>query len=592
MDSIIFTNKAQCQDCNRCVRKCPVKAIKVENAQASVDANKCIHCGTCIRECPQQAKHYRRDVYKAKELLTGGSKVAVSLAPSFAGIYDKWQWHRLPSALRKLGFDYIAETSTGAFFSAKATKEEYVNSKSSQIATACPAIVSYIEKYKPEKVSNLVKIVSPMIAHAKYLKELFANKGEDIKIVFIGPCTAKKAEAEREEFAGLVDVALTFQELDEWLIDEGIKYEELEESNFDEKAPDIAKLFPLMGGLIKTAEMDADIHSYNIINVSGINEITEAFDLIDSTPDTDFLIDPLFCSQGCLNGPGIDTKYNIFERRRHLLQYKDAAESIDCPTSGYDIDYHTEFDTTIGINTNKFTEAEIAQVLAKTGEADHTKRLNCGACGYDSCREKAIAVLEGMAETEMCLPYVRRIAESRKNKLFETTPNGVVILDYRYNIINMNPAFRKFFICSQSIVGKPISYLMDPEPFVKLVADETDQVMELTVKHDNYNVVCHQILYKLPEESLIVGIFVNITKNVADNTQLAELREKTISQAQELLNHQIDMAQNFAKLLGETAARGEALVDNLMKMSQDQNSNDNNSNKKNGNWLWDIYTTK
>ena len=197
-----------------------------------------------------------------------------------------------------------------------------------------------------------------------------------------------------------------------------------------------------------------------------------------------------------------------------------------------------------------------------------------------------------MAETEMCLPYVRRIAESRKNKLFETTPNGVVILDYRYNIINMNPAFRKFFICSQSIVGKPISYLMDPEPFVKLVADETDQVMELTVKHDNYNVVCHQILYKLPEESLIVGIFVNITKNVADNTQLAELREKTISQAQELLNHQIDMAQNFAKLLGETAARGEALVDNLMKMSQDQNSNDNNSNRKNGNWLWDIYTTK
>ncbi len=592
MDSIIFTNKAQCQDCNRCVRKCPVKAIKVENAQASVDSDKCITCGTCIRECPQHAKHYRRDTFKAKELLISGTKVAVSLAPSFAGIYDKWKWLRLPSALRKLGFDYIAETSTGAYFSAKATKDEYLKAKTSLIATACPAIVSYIEKYRPEKVPHLVQIVSPMVAHAKYLKQAFENNNEEIKIVFIGPCTAKKAEAERPEFAGLVDVVLTFQELDEWMHDEGINLEELEESGFDEKAPHVAKLFPLMGGLIKTAEMDADIHSYNIINVSGIDEIMESFDLIESTPDTDFLIDPLFCSQGCLNGPGVNTEYNIFERRRHLLQYRDSSVSIDAPSTGNDLDYHTAFNTDIGLSQNKYTEAEIAAVLAKTGESDFHKRPNCGACGYNSCREKAIAVLDGMAETEMCLPYVRRIAESRKNKLFETTPNGVVILDYRYNIINMNPAFRKFFICSQSIVGKPISYLMDPEPFVKLVAGEDDEVMEITVKHDNYNIVSHQIMYKLPEENLIVGIFVNITKNVSDNTQLAELREKTISQAQELLNHQIDMAQNFAKLLGETAARGEALVDNLMKMSEDTNSKDNNRTNKGGNWLWDIYTTK
>lgn len=585
MNSIIFTNKAECRDCNRCVRKCPVKAIRMKDGQASIDESRCIYCGTCVRECPQKAKHFRYDLVIAKNILKQYSKVAVSIAPSYAGVYEKWQWERIASALRKLGFAYIAETAMGAFYTAKATKNVLQNSDKSLIASACPAVVNYIEKYKPESIPNLVEIISPMIAHSKYLKE---KLGTEWKIIFIGPCVAKKAEAERKEYEGLIDAVLTFKELNEWFAEEDIKLEEMEESGFNEYSPAIARTFPLMSGLTKTADIEYDIHSCDVISVTGFEEISEAVKLIEKNPSKPILIDPLFCTQGCINGPAIECSLNVFERRHLLLEYA----QLDLPKTvppELKADLSAEFHIKDTVEFPHYSEEEINRVLDKTGNSDPKNRLNCGACGYNSCREKAIAVLNGMAEIEMCLPYVRRMAESQKNKLFETSPNGIVILDYKYNILNMNPAFRKFFICSPSTLGKSISYIMDPEPFIKLMTSEIDKY-ECTMEHTNYNIITHQIIYKLPEENLIVGIFVNITKNIADKSQLDSLREQTLRQAQELLNHQIDMAQNIAKFLGESAARGESLVDNLMKLSEDKNSKDNNS--KNGKQIWDIYTTK
>ncbi len=370
--------------------------------------------------------------------------------------------------------------------------------------------------------------------------------------------------------------------------EEEIKFDEMEESGFNEYAPAAAKIFPLMSGLTKTADIEYDIHSCDVISVTGYEETAEAIKLIERNPDKPILIEPLFCTQGCINGPAIDTKLNIFERRHLLLEYAQADyPKIEPPPLNFDMT--TKFSIKDKVEMPKYSEEEINSILEKTGNSDPKNRLNCGACGYNSCREKAIAVLNGMAEIEMCLPYVRRMAESQKNKLFETSPNGIVILDYKYNILNLNPAFRKFFICSQSTVGKPISYIMDPEPFVRLMTSEAD-IIECTAEHTNYNIVCHQIIYRLPEENLIVGIFVNITKNIADKSQLDSLREQTLRQAQELLNHQIDMAQNIAKFLGESAARGESLVDNLMKLSEDKNAKDNKS--KDGKQIWDIYTTK
>lgn len=594
MDSIVFTNKAQCQDCNRCVRHCPVKAIKIENAQASVVPERCIHCGTCVRECPQHAKHFRNDIFKVKDMLEEGYPIIVSLAPSFAGTFKDNEWFKVPAILRELGFTLITETSMGAYFVAFETRKEYENSGNTRLATACPAVVSFIEKYHPDMIPYLSPVVSPMIAHAKYLREKYGNDFENMKIVFIGPCIAKKAEAERPEFAGLVDAVLTFQELHEWIAEEGMDISSFDDEDFDEPSPDLAKLFPLMGGLIKTANMNPDPHSYSVIDVTGPEEVNAVLDVAKSENDKHIIIEPLFCSQGCINGPAADDgEESVFTRRNRLLRYQkqQSAKSLENPQIADSVSLKTTFAQDPKINRSKYSDEQIAEILAKTGESRLDKRLNCGACGYNSCLDKAIAVLDGMAEIEMCVPYVRHIAEAQRNKLFDTTPNGVLILDYNYNIVSMNPAFKKYFLCSESVVGKPVSYLMDPEPFVRLVAQKEKQISEQIVKHDTYNLVCRQIIYKLEEEKQIIGIFVNITKNIADKTQLEDLKTQTVKQAQELLNHQIDMAEKFAKLLGESAAQGEVLVDNLMRLSDDTSSNDN-TNEADTNRLWNSYTQK
>ena len=235
--------------------------------------------------------------------------------------------------------------------------------------------------------------------------------------------------------------------------------------------------------------------------------------------------------------------------------------------------------------------------VGKDGKSRPEDQLNCGACGYSSCREKAIAVVRGMAEVEMCIPYMKNLAERRTDRIIETSPNGIVILDERLNILSMNPTFKKFFMCSEAVCGKRISYLMDPDPFEKLASGDKDK-LELVVKHDRYNIICHQILYVLPEERQYVGIFVNITNSQANQTKLDHLRVQTIAQARELLEHQISMAQKMGQFLGESTARGEALVEKLMEMADEESENrENNASngrpgKKGKNWLWDTYTSK
>src|ERR1035438_5199388 len=201
---VIFTNEARCRDCYRCVRVCPVKAIKVVHNQASVDPSRCLHCGTCVRECPQGAKTYRRDRKEVEALLRSGRFTALSLAPAFAGVFETWEYMRLPAALRRLGFQYVAETAVGAHWVARSMAEllQKEPSASTALCTACPASVNYVEKYRPDLVPRLLPLVSPMVAHARHVK---AVHGKDAAFVFVGPCIAKKAEAQRPENEGLVD---------------------------------------------------------------------------------------------------------------------------------------------------------------------------------------------------------------------------------------------------------------------------------------------------------------------------------------------------------------------------------------------------
>ncbi len=562
---VVYTNKAQCRDCYRCVRMCPVKAIRMQDGQAYVEPSRCIACGTCVRECPQGAKSVRDDVEIARRIVRGGGRAAVSLAPSFAAAFPAWQHGRLVAALRRLGFGYVGETAIGAAHVAKATAEiVHRRSNRSHVCTACPAVVSYVERYRPQLVDALIPVVSPMIAHARHIRRTL---GEPVAVVFIGPCVAKKAEAERPEHRGVVDCVLTFAELRRWLEAEGVDLAACEESAFDEKPAGEAQLFPLEGGYVRTMGWSTDVLDARVLCVSGFDGMTDALAFLDDTAQPT-VIEPLFCPRGCVGGPAMDTDRNSFSRRKRVLDYARKGDERPREQPGA-ADLATAFRRDSLIETREISEEAIRNVLHMTGKAADENQLNCGACGYSTCREKAIAVIRGLAEPEMCLPYMKRLAEQRVDRIIETSPNGIVILDQHLHILGMNPAFRRYFRCSDTVCGRPIAHLMDPEPFERLAAGQ-EQLVERTVTHKKYGMVCHQVHYPLPEDKQYVGIFVNVTNTQSSQRKLDELRVQTVLQARELLNQQMHLAETVATALGENTARGEALLDRLMLLAEQQ----------------------
>lgn len=572
---VVFTNKARCRDCYRCVRVCPVKAIRMQKSQAFVVEERCIACGTCIRECPQGAKSFRQDLESAELLLKSpGIKVA-SVAPSFVALFPEWEQKRLPSALRRLGFDRVEETAIGAFHVAQESKNFIESHDRSHICTACPAIVNYVEHYESEKKDLLVPVVSPMIAHARLIKE----QAPQAKVIFFGPCVAKKSEAEWPQNQGMVDCVLTFTELYQWLERAGVDLARMEESRFDGNPCGDARLFPLVGGMLRTATLSTDPLSEKVLSVSGFEEVQGA---LDGIAEQNRIVEPMFCPQGCINGPCLPDDRGVYRRRQDVLRYAQTNRGSE-RTQSLPLSLATSFvsgKVDEDPHSKEVTEEEIRQVLERSGKAKAEDQLNCGSCGYHSCREKAVAVIRGMAEVEMCIPSMRRLAEQRSDRIMESSPNGIVILDERLQIIGMNPAFRRFFMCSEAVYGRKISYLMDPEPFERLAAGEED-LIELTVEHNKYNLVFHQLLYPLPENHQYVGIFVNITDSRASQEKLEQMKDQTIKQARELLDHQIRMAQGIAKYIGESTARTEELVHDILNLASDRQEG-----------IWEASTSK
>ncbi|MBT3278738.1 MAG: PAS domain-containing protein [Phycisphaerales bacterium] len=563
---VVFTDKANCRDCYRCLRQCPVKAIRMADSQARVDPERCIACGTCIRQCPQGAKQYRQDLPRVQQWAREGRPLAASLAPSFVAAFAPEHHKRLISALRKLGFGFVAETAVGAWSVAQQVATiAQAEPNRAHICTACPAAVNYVEHYYPDLSDQLMPLASPMAAHGRHLAE---QLGEETKLVFLGPCVAKKDEANRA--SNPIDCALTFAELRSWLEQEDIDLNTLEESDFDEVPGENARLFPLSGGLAKTAQLETDLLSMNVVAASGVEELDHLFQSLRQRPRA-VLVDPLFCSQGCANGPAMGCDSSLFDRRDAILTHsetRDARDPITIAPGTLRESYSAQ-----PLAEETFSDEEIRATLRATGKAVPADELDCGACGYDSCRDKARAVLSGMAEADMCIPYMRRLAEQRTDRIIETSPNGIVILDRDLRILAMNPAFERMFSCSDAILSRRISYLMDPGRFERLAASETTLVEE-TVFHDRYNLLCRELCYTMGDEEQYVGVFVNITQPEASAEKLDELRKQTVLQAQQLMDHQIQLAQRIAAMLGESTAQGEELLNTLLQLSGPNESND------------------
>ncbi len=429
--SVVRTIKENCRRCYTCVRSCPAKAIKIEMGQAKVIAERCIGCGNCIRVCTQNAKEIKSHIPLTRELISSGRKVAAAIAPSYPAEFTDIKPKQIISALRKLGFNYVYEVGFGADLVAEAYKKIINNENNDKpyIATTCPAVVYYIEKYQPQLIDNLVPIVSPMIATAQVIKK---ECGEDIPIIFIGPCIAKKIEAEDSNLNNIVDAALTFIELREMFKESHINLAELPEDEFDKPVAGIGSVFPIAQGLLKTANIQLDILDTDILATEGRARFLEAIDLLLKGNLNIKFMDVLFC-KGCINGPGISNKVSLCNRKSCVSSYvKDKFKNFDNKTwENYkekysSLDLSREFkDDDKRIDTPD--DAAINDILRQLNKITPEDFLNCGSCGYDTCRDLAVAIYKGLAEKEMCLHYLIEQLESTcnelessNNKLFQT----------------------------------------------------------------------------------------------------------------------------------------------------------------------------
>ncbi|MDN5347413.1 MAG: hypothetical protein PWP65_977 [Clostridia bacterium] len=403
---IVKTITGQCKMCYSCVRNCPVKAIKVVDGQAQVVPELCIACGHCVKVCSQKAKEVVKEVDKVKAFLAGGKAIAC-LAPSFVAEFHPAWPGQVVAALRKLGFYEVHEVAFGAHL---VTQEyltylrEEADGRQGLISTPCPAVVSLVEKYFPRLLPQLIPVVSPMIALGRYLK---TKKGPHVKTVFIGPCVAKKAEALEDGLAGAVDAVLTFAELKELLHVQGIDPETLGESPFNNDFPYLGRLYPIGGGLLRSTGIAADILENRVLVVEGRDDCLEFLRAINEGKMVPQLVDMLFC-KGCINGPMMQNEYSPFRRRRIVADFARQGMEKAFPQQQLDltgVNLRREFHDK-SIRFPQPSEAEIRNILAELGKMTPEDELNCGACGYASCREKAVAVYQGLAENRMCLPYL------------------------------------------------------------------------------------------------------------------------------------------------------------------------------------------
>jgi len=407
-DGIVSTILARCKRCYSCIRECPAQAIKVINGQAAVLYERCIVCGHCVKVCSQNAKRIASDIEKVREEILPQPKTIAIVAPSFAASFPN-DYLKLPSALRELGFSKVIEAAFGAdLVSSHYLKVFESDNKGTVISSACPAVVNYIEKYHTDLVPNIAKMVSPMIAMGRYLK---TTLGSDNKIVFIGPCIAKKQEYLDDEVIGAIDAVLTFTEIKRMFAEKKIEPGKMEESDFDPPHAYMGKAFPLAGGLLKTAKIPGDILEKEIIVVEGKRKVTELIDEISNNNIKAKFVDVLFC-EGCISGPAIDSDMNYYSRREKVINFiEDKINSTDKQIwkSNLYNSRNINFLRNFSAKSQKRpypSEERIKDILTETNKFSPQDELNCGACGYNSCRDYAVAIAKDLAEKEMCLPFL------------------------------------------------------------------------------------------------------------------------------------------------------------------------------------------
>ena len=561
MISYLDFKDARCKDCYKCLRECPVKAIKVVDHHAKIIESRCILCGHCTEVCPQNAKSVHTERQEVEKLLKTGKAVA-SVAPSFVSSFDLQDFNVMKLALGRLGFADAEETSIGAReVTAQYKRLLEEGTFKNFITSCCPAVNTMIELYYPKALAYLAPVDTPMIAHAKMIRK----KRPDAKVVFIGPCIAKKREAHE---SGVVDGVLTFEDLAAMFEDKGIVLSEI--AHIPSKPAggvNRAKYYPISRGIIKSFENYID--GYEFVAVDGAEKCKEVLENIESL--SGMFIEMNSCDSACVNGPcSLALKAGALKANADIRKYvsRDLAENGSAPyEEAKGIDFTCVHERK---RTEDFvpTDRQIAEILAKTGKTRPEDMLNCGACGYNTCYEKAWAVANGYANIDMCVPYMRERAESMSYEIIQTSPNGIVLLDTDLNILEINGKAKELLgIKERDVKGKGIFHYFNPTEFV-LAQNDNKSVHNKKVYIEKTGSYIELTIIVMKDNKGTYAVMKDITQETKSEEQLDKVKLETLATTDEVIKKQMRVAQEIASLLGETTAETKVALLKLKKTLQ------------------------
>lgn len=557
MKFIEFDSK-KCDSCFKCLRVCPTKAIAFTEKKRQIVDEMCIKCGLCQAHCGPGALTIHLDIQRVKDAIQSGKRVVASLAPSFVGAFNLLESEKMVGALKRLGFDRVEETAHGAEIISRHYEIEIQGSTSPNIITSCCPSANYlVEHYYPDAVDSVIPVVSPMLAHGRDIR---SRLGDDVYIVFIGPCLAKKAEA--VEIDGSIDAVITFAELDDWLGSEGLKLDKMEAGQFDHPVSRRGRAYPL-GGSLWRADLQTRINpEYKYIHVDGIESCKEFLDAVSKKRVSGYCAEINICSGSCINGPDMPScAPGFYERKTVLGDYVDKTLKMDdlCDSEAYHQAINMDLEVSRGfkskpVNLSIPSDKAIEDILLQMGKFSEQDQLNCGACGYATCHDKAVAVFHGYSDVNMCMDALKQKAESLQSIIFENSPNAICILDEEQRIKEVNPSFHNIFNEQRiKLVNWPVYAIMNDDIFRELAESEEVRIsrkvyMEMVDRYFYCNIV------KLDDGALYVGIFTDITAAEKSRTELDRVKEETVSACQDVIEKQMRVAQEIASLLGETTA--------------------------------------
>ena len=558
MPDCLTLKKSNCKNCYKCIRHCPVKSIRFSGNQAHIIGDECILCGQCFVVCPQDAKQIVSEREKVKVMLQSREEVYVSLAPSFVANYDGVGIESMREALRKLGFCDVEETAIGATI----VKREYErllrdNQPDVLISSCCHSVNLLIQKYFPSVLPCLADVLSPMQAHCQDIKRRHPNA----KVVFIGPCVAKKDEANRSD--GLVDGVLTFEELTDWLSEEKIVPAQ-QKTPLNESR---ARFFPTTGGILKT--MDCSEKGYSYMAIDGTENCISALRDVESGQIHHCFLELSACAGSCVGGP-------VMEKRRHTPVHDYLAVSGYAGDRDFAVDQPSQTDLRkpfvyLPHRAGQPSEQELNDILRQMGKKKPSDELNCGSCGYNTCREKAVAIYQGKASVTMCLPFLKEKAESFSDNIVNNTPNGLMVLNEDLEVQQINQAALKIMNlrAASDVLGDQVVRILDPLAFMQVLRTGKD-VRAQHVYLAEYKKHVEQTIIHDREYHLLICIMRDVTEQESDREKKESISRQTVEIADKVVDKQMRIVQEIASLLGETAAETKIALTKLKESISDE----------------------